>query len=60
MKTYVALEGNRSHVTQTAWALMALILTGQVFSLMCIFVCQKLYEYSSQYLAFQSVIRMKC
>ncbi|WVY93597.1 hypothetical protein V8G54_032685 [Vigna mungo] len=29
LKTYVPLEGNRSHVTQTAWALMALILTDQ-------------------------------
>ncbi|XP_022642933.1 beta-amyrin synthase-like [Vigna radiata var. radiata] len=29
MKTYVPLEGNRSHVTQTAWALMALIHAGQ-------------------------------
>ena len=30
MKTYVGLEGNRSHVVQTAWALMALINGGQV------------------------------
>ncbi|XP_022642924.1 beta-amyrin synthase isoform X4 [Vigna radiata var. radiata] len=29
MKTYVPLEGNRSHVSQTAWALMALIHAGQ-------------------------------
>ena len=32
MKTYVALEGNRSHVTQTAWALLGLLHAGQVFS----------------------------
>jgi len=31
-KTYVPLKGNRSNVGQTAWALMALILAGQVFS----------------------------
>ncbi|KAL9320903.1 hypothetical protein ACSQ67_012742 [Phaseolus vulgaris] len=29
MKTYVPLEGNRSNVGQTAWALLALILAGQ-------------------------------
>ncbi|ESW19794.1 hypothetical protein PHAVU_006G156000 [Phaseolus vulgaris] len=29
MKTYVHLEGNRSNVGQTAWALLALILGGQ-------------------------------
>jgi len=28
----VPLEGNRSNVGQTAWALLALILAGQVFS----------------------------
>ena len=30
---YVPLERNGSHVAQTAWALMALIHTGQVFFL---------------------------
>jgi len=31
MKMYVPLEGNRSNIAQTAWVLIALIHSGQVF-----------------------------
>jgi len=38
MQIYIPLEGSRSNVVQTAWALMGLIYAGQVCFL-CVRVC---------------------
>jgi len=42
MQRYIPLEGNRSNVVQTAWAMMALIHAGQVqtFSILHLHFCQ--------------------
>jgi hypothetical protein len=53
-KKYVPLEGNRSNLVHTAWAMMGLIHAGQVsmlfissFSLHCCFIFRNLYPFHS-------------